>query len=198
MQNPNQQKTGPLNINDCATFKRFIGDTASLEKHGFKVRVQVLRLTAKDGEALRAKRPNGYKMLKLVQPFFQLRNARLTTCNETAVQQLTIEKSGQADRNILPAEVIERRGLLMRDNYLSPFGGATRVTITTPQGFEFTGHSFCHIDDIFNRKIANSKAFAQAYNKMIAATDVSIMDPKRLVKELVAQTPAPMPAVVGK
>ena len=183
---PNPNKPA-VSIKEAALFKRFIGDAHQLEKNGFKVRVEVLRLRAADGMKLRQKRPNGYLTAKLSVPFYQLRKEREQECKAAAAEAI-MHANAATQGVVSQADIQEKYNQLMRENYLSPFGGLTRVTITTSGGFDFVGISQCHIEDIFNRRTASKKAFSAAYNAMIEATDWEIAEPKKLVNELLSQT----------
>ena len=154
------QTTQAGKLQGVAPFKQVLVDVPSLEKLGFKVQVQVCRIRECAGRELRSRKPNRDRMASKAIPLFMLRAER---------EQQVAGSLGYGDFEAackIPhvKAMIDKR---MHENYLSPFGGYTNITVTTPAGKRYTGTSYCHIHDIFNRRVANTLAFNEVFNAMI-------------------------------
>lgn len=170
-------------------FRRHMGNVSALEKAGFKVRVVVNRLTASEGMNLREDHQratdtgdrSALTRVKtacrhLERPFYQLREAHEEACEAVA---------GNGGIPVTDGEESHLHKLL-RSNYISPFGGSTIVTVTTPDNKDYEGASYCHIADMFNRKIASQRAFGAVFTAMLKDLPGIKGNPKHVVDSVVA------------
>ena len=142
--------------------REHLGDIRSLQKIGFQVRVHVYRLPVDDGEALNKDQDSvEYKEFKELiadraVPAFQLRAQHELEVTEKS-------KMGQT-----PEEMAVIYNKNMRENYVYPKGGYTKVELTNPVNQKvYTGECHFGINDIFNRKYASIRAFGKMFSKML-------------------------------
>jgi hypothetical protein len=154
--------------------RRNLGNSHALSKLGFRVNVQIHRLSEEKGVTLASDpgfKPAEVKELTadLAQPMYQLRANH--------------EKAAQESIAALPVE--QQRDafdLHMRKNYVYPKGGYAVVELQDPDtGKSYKGECHFSIGAIFNRKLATSRAFGKMFSKML--TDCSIG--KRRAKQAV-------------
>lgn len=157
---------------------KHLGNSHELQKLGLKVDVHVYRLSNKKGEDLNSPGILVSEAKELVselaQPYYQLRAEHE---NEVQASIATVDIEKQHDL------FLEK----MRENYIWPKGGYTRVELTNPiDGKVYTGECHFGIERIFNRKQANKRAFGKMFSKMLAASSMGKRIGKKVVKELVS------------
>ena len=156
--------------------RKHLGNSHELQKLGLKVDVHVFRLSTKKGADLTSPgiTPTEQKPLvaELAQPWYQLR-AEHENEVQAKVATLPIEQQ--------PEAYLE----MMRENYIYPKGGFTRVELTNPLDNKvYTGECHFGIDRIFNRSQASKRAFGKMYSKLLAGSSMGKRTGKKVVKEL--------------
>ena len=160
--------------------RKNLGDSHVLQRMGLTVNVQVNRLQAEVGDALlsglkaKVKSSREVKALAadLAQPAFKLREQH--------------RADAEMEAGLVPELVREEAFKeAMRQNYVSPKGGYTKVEIVNPLNQKtYTGECHFGVDCIFIRKVANKRAFGKALSKMLLDSSLGKSGGKKALKGL--------------
>lgn len=163
-------------------FRKHLGSSAQLQKLGFEIRVQVNRLSQKSGSVLVELNEHtggkNHDLKRVVQnnarPLFMLR------------AQHEIDVQEKLDSLELPVEQQpEKRDRLMRENYVYPKGGYTKVEVKHPiTGKMYVGEAHCNICDVFARRKSNFRAFGRVYREMLTDSSMGFKRGKEVIGEL--------------
>lgn len=182
--NPNQK------VSNVATFRRNLGDVLALEKAGFKLKITRMRLSEEDGSALHkqyedTKRKKALNSDILFNSLGCTPNEHLKSCVDGAAEPFHVlrrEHEASCRTEALKAGAVdsaaykEAYAKLIRQSYISPFGGLFDVEVTTPSGDKYAATSRCHISDMYNNRIARHRAFGAVFGKMFE--DAGLGDPQ--------------------
>jgi hypothetical protein len=159
--------------------RKNLGDSQALQRLGFEVNVQIFRLPDNAGKLLKSnpERLDSQKLKQVMadhaQPVYQLRASQELKA-QTATASVPVE---------LQPETFEAN---MRKNYMYPKGGYTKVELKDPTtGETVVGECHFGIDEIFNRKLANSRAFGKLFSRMLKKSTMGVKRGKQVIKELV-------------
>ena len=76
---------------------------------------------------------------------------------------------------------------VLRSNYLYPKGGYTKVELTHPvTGRKYIGECHFDIHTIFDKKLANSRAFGKMFSKMLEDSSMGRRHGKQVINALLA------------
>ena len=174
--------------------RKHLGKSGELHKLGITVNIQVCRLPDKIGKLIAEEAPFITKesmancISEKAQPLYFLRaQHELAVQNQVDSLAAIPAKPGNVALDDDPEFSATVYDTFIRENYLYPKGGYTKVELVDPRtDRKYVGECHFGINTVFDRKLALAKAFGKMYSKMLSDSTLGRKEGKKVIDALLA------------